>query len=355
MKITEIEVTLTHLPKGVPQSNTRAVYAPVVEVHTDEGLIGVSAGTFNSPAEAVLIEQLGERLIGEDPLQPEAVHRKLAPEGAWALRGSATFTQAAGILDVALWDILGKAANQPLWRLLGGNRDTVPCYATTRMRRELKAPGPLAEEAATIAAEGFRSMKMNLGGEPSVEAEVERVRTVREAVGNDVRIMADANNMYTPAQALAVGRRIEEYQLTWLEDPIAIHDVHALVDLCHALDTPIATGETLIGLTAFRPYLEARAFDVPMADVQSIGGITPFRKLAAAAEMFGFPVVPHFHHEISAHLIAAAPNGLIVEYGPRTSALFQGSPELVNGELHLSGRPGLGLEIDRAFVNKQKV
>jgi L-talarate/galactarate dehydratase len=355
MKITGIDVTVTHLPKDTPLTNSRPVYAPVVQVRTDEGLVGVSAGTFNGSAEIALISQLGEKLIGQDPLQPEMVHRKLGPSGAWALRGSETFAQAAAVLDIAVWDILGKAANQPLWRLLGGNSNHAPAYATTRMQREVKAPGPLAEAAAKCAAEGFRYMKMNLGAEATVAAEVERVRVVRETVGKDIQIMADVNNMFTPRRALEVGRRIEEYGLFWLEDPIPVHDIPALVELCRALDTPIATGETLVGLTSFRPYFEARAFDLPMADVQSLGGITAFRKLAAVAEMFGYPILPHFHYEISAHLICAAPNGLLVEYGPRSSALFEGAPEFRAGEVWLSDRPGLGMEIDWTFVNKQKV
>jgi L-alanine-DL-glutamate epimerase-like enolase superfamily enzyme len=355
MKITSVEVTLTYLPKDTPPTNSRPVYAPLVEMKTDEGLTGVSAGTFNGAGEVVLVRELAERLIGEDPRQPEMLFRKMAPGGAWALRGSEVFTEAAALLDIAMWDILGKAAGLPLWRLLGGARSHVPAYATTRMQREVKAPGPLAERAAQIASEGYRYMKMNLGAEATVAAEVERVKTVRETVGKDIHIMADVNNMFTPARALAVGRRIEEYELFWIEDPIPVHDIAGLLELKRALDTPIATGETLGSPIAFRPYLEARALDIPMADVQAVGGITPYRKLAGAAEMFGYPIVSHFHHEVSAHLIAAAPNGLVVEYGPRTSALFQGAPEFRDGEVHLSERPGLGLEIDWAFVNKVKV
>src|SRR5581483_8982745 len=250
MKITAVEVTVTHLPKDIPPTNSRPVYAPVIQVHTDEGITGVSAGTFNGSTEIALIGALGEKIVGEDPRQPEAIHRKLAPLGAWVPRGSETFAPAAALLDIAVWDILGKVAGQPLWRLLGGNTNHKPAYATTRMQREVKAPGPLAEAAAKCVAEGFRYMKMNLGAEHSTAAEVLRVKTVRETVGRDVRIMIDVNNMFTPTQALEVGRRIAEYDVFWLEDPIPVHNIGALVELRRELPFPIATGETLTGLNA---------------------------------------------------------------------------------------------------------
>jgi len=277
----------------------------------------------------------------------------MSPGGSWSGSGGIP-TQATAALDVAIWDLAAKAAGLPLYRLLGGYRNRVRAYATTRLGRDLSLP-ELVQTASALVKEGFKAVKMNVAGHPSVAIEVERVRAVREAIGPDVDLMADANSMWTPAQAIRVGHAIEEFQLFWLEDLVPIHNLVGLAEVCRALDTPIATGETLYGFTSFLPLFEARAVDVPMPDLMRVGGITPFRKVAHMAEAFGLPVANHLIHEVSTHLVAAVPNGLVVEYVPWSSEVFLGCPELQDGDLVLSERPGHGLQLDETFVAKHRI
>ncbi len=357
MKITGVEVIPVLVPLDHAFGPFSSVSVAVARLETDQGVEGLghamalSARHFGSLVLA--IEELSELVIGEDATQPERIYRKLSPNGSWSGSGGIP-TQATAALDVAVWDLAGKAAGLPLHRLLGGYRDRVPAYATTRLPRDLPLDA-LARTAAELAAEGFHTVKMNLGGQGLPSAEAERARTVREAVGPNVGIMADVNSMWTAAHAVRVGHALEEYQLTWLEDPVPIHDVAGLVEICRALDTPIATGETVYGFNNFRPLFEARALDVPMPDLMRVGGITPFRKAAHMAEAFGLPVANHLLWEVSAHVIAAVPNGLIVEYNDWSSKVFNGCPELDRGDLVLSGRPGHGLELDQAFVEKHRI
>jgi L-alanine-DL-glutamate epimerase-like enolase superfamily enzyme len=256
---------------------------------------------------------------------------------------------AMSALDVAVWDLTAKAANLPLYRLLGGFRNRVPVYASLRLSRE-QPPDRLAEIAGSLVRDGFRAMKMNLGAERSVEAEVQRVRAVREAIGYDVDLLVDVNSLWTPSRAIRVGHAIEEFRLFWLEDPVALTNIPGLAEVRRELETPIATGETLFGHPAFEPLFEARAVDFPMPDLMRVGGITPFMKIAHMAEGFGLPICNHLMPEISAQLVAAVPNGRIVEFVPFAWKLFRGCPELDNGELVMSERAGTGLELDEDFA-----
>jgi len=209
--------------------------------------------------------------------------------------------------------------------------------------------------AASLVEQGFRAMKMNLAGQTSIETELARVRAVRAAIGSDIDLLADVNSRWTPAQAIRIGQLIDEFRLFWLEDPVPIHDLSGLAEVRRALTTPIATGETLFSLAAFRSLFEARAVDIPMPDLPRVGGITPYLKIAHLAEAFGLPVACHLMPEISAQVVAAVPNGLIVEYVPWARRLFDGCPEVENGELVLSDRPGHGLELNADALAQYRV
>jgi L-alanine-DL-glutamate epimerase-like enolase superfamily enzyme len=290
------------------------------------------------------LRELAGRVVGEDPRQPERLWAKLNP----GLFGGVAALAVAAI-DVAVWDLNGKAAGLPLWRLLGGHRRRIPAYASLRLGREHPLD-KLPDMAAGLLQEGFRAMKMNLGAEASIEAELARVRAVRGAIDQDVRLLVDVNFHWTPAQAVRTGRALEEFDLFWLEDPVPTHDLEGLGEVRAALRIPIAAGEALYGLQHFRPLLRAGAASVAMPDLARVGGITPFMKVAHLAEAYGLPLASHLLPEISAHAVAAAPNGLIVEYVPFAMPLFRGCPELIDGDLLLSERPGHGLELDEDFA-----
>src|SRR4051812_3506077 len=357
MKITAVGVLAVRFPV---EGRADPVTAAVVRLQTDDGLEGLGHAIpftdLHVRSLGVAMEELGALLIGEDPRQPERLHRKLMPGGTGF---GGIDNMATAELDVGVCDLAAKSAGVPLYRALGGYRNRVPAYVSLRLPRTLTIAA-LRETAAALAARGFRAMKMNLGGQPpgvppSIEAEVERVQAVRETIGPDVHLLADVNSRWTAADAIRVGRALEQFGLYWLEDPVPIHDLEGLAEVRRALDTPLATGESLFALTAFRPLFAARAVDIPMPDLVRVGGITPFLKIAHLAEAFDLPVACHLLPEISAQVVAAVPNGQIVEYIPWAWGLFQGGPTLADGELVMSEQPGHGLTLDADFLKQHAV
>ena len=202
---------------------------------------------------------------------------------------------------------------------------------------------------------GFRQMKMQCGSEPTVAASLERVLVVREAVGPDVDLMCDINQLWSVNHAIEVGRRLEPYHLYWLEDPVAHDDYAGLARVADALTTPIAAGEYHYGIVPFRHLLEARSIDVVMIDLVRVGGITQWMKVAGMAEAFNLPVVSHLVPELHVHLVAAIPNGLTVEYMPWTLRLFEETPALEGGRLTVPTKLGLGLAFDQAAIKRYEV
>jgi L-alanine-DL-glutamate epimerase-like enolase superfamily enzyme len=255
---------------------------------------------------------------------------------------------------MACWDLKGKAAGQSVCELLGGRRDRVPTYASGALMR----PFPisyLAEAGPRLVEMGFRQMKMQCGSEPNLVTSVERVRVMREAIGPDVDLMCDINQLWSVHHAIEVGRRVEPYQLYWLEDPVAHDDYAGLARVADALTTPIATGEYHYGIVPFRHMVEARSLDIVMIDLMRVGGITQWLKVAGLAEAFNLPVVSHLIPEVHVHLVAAIPNGLTVEYMPWLLPLFEETPAIEDGLLVVPKKPGLGLAFDKAAIERYQV
>jgi L-alanine-DL-glutamate epimerase-like enolase superfamily enzyme len=300
------------------------------------------------------VDDLGAMTIGEDPLRLEGIIAKLraaavgsGPEGI--------FTLALAAIDIALWDIRGKVLNQPLWKLLGGARERVATYASGSLRRNLSLD-QVVTAAGRLKEKGFREAKMQLAlpGPTSPAKEVERARAVRAALGPDVKLMCDINQRWRPEEAIAIGRQVEDagVGLFWLEDVTSHDDYAGLARVNAALATPICGGELVYGIVPFRQMIEARSVDYVMIDLIRVGGITQWMKVAGMAEAFNLPVVSHVIPEIHSHLVAAAPNGLTVEYMGWMLKLFDGVAALEGGELVLSDRPGLGLSFDQETVNR---
>jgi L-talarate/galactarate dehydratase len=239
-------------------------------------------------------------------------------------------------------------------RLLGGLRDRVPTYASGALMRQHPLEY-LAEAGPRLVGMGFKQMKMQCGSEPTMSASVDRVRVMRESIGEDVDLMCDINQLWSVPHAVEVGRRIEPYHLFWLEDPVAHDDYPGLARVADALVTPIAAGEYHYGIVPFRHLLEACSIDVVMIDLLRVGGITQWMKVAGMAEAFNMPVVSHLIPEMHVHLVAAIPNGLTVEYMPWTQRLFEEYPAIEDGKLVVPDKPGLGLEFDRASLQKYQV
>jgi L-alanine-DL-glutamate epimerase-like enolase superfamily enzyme len=196
--------------------------------------------------------------------------------------------------------------------------------------------------------------QLALPGDTSPGKEVERMRRVREAIGPDIDLMCDINQRWRPEQAIDIGHRVEEagVGLFWLED-VATHDDYAgIARVNAALATPICGGELVYGIVPFRHMIEARSVDFVMIDLVRAGGVTPWLKIAGMAEAFNLPVVSHVIPEFHAHLVAAIPNGLTVEYMPWMLKLFEETPAVDKSDMVLSEKPGFGLAFDQAAVKR---
>jgi L-alanine-DL-glutamate epimerase-like enolase superfamily enzyme len=361
VKITQVTVDVLRVPVDRPYvAGARTVDANwhvLARVTTADGVEGIGYIVYPRPDLMTTIghaaRELGARLLGMSVLEPEAAWDRLARRGDWVGPGGLLHAALAP-LDIAVWDAAGKTLGQPLHRLLGGFRDRLPSYASDGLWYSL-SPDELAASAQRHVEGGFNAVKLRLGKEATAEREADRVRAVREAVGPDVRIMVDATESWSLARARRTGRVLQEAGIAWLEDPVHHLDVAGLADLRRQLEVPIAAGEHCYHLDAFRTLLDARAVDVVILDLARVGGITPWRAIAALAHGHRIPVCGHVVPEIQVHLLAAVPNGHMVEYVPRSAGILAAMPRLEHGNLVAPEGPGLGLELDAAAVGRHRV
>ena len=326
-----------------------------LRVGTDAGIEGIGYTFFGAALTGALkaaVDALGELAIGEDPMRTEAIAAKLRTAAAGSGPGG-ILTLALSAIDIALWDIRGKALNLPLWRMVGGHRERVPTYASGALMRTFPLEH-LVKAAPRLVEKGFRQMKTQLAlpGDTSPAIEVDRIRKVRESIGPGIDLMCDINQRWRVEQAIDIGSRIEDVRLSWLEDVTAADDYQGLARVADALATPVCGGEYLYGPAPFRQMLEARSVDIVMIDLMRAGGITQWLKIAGMAEAYNLPVVSHLVPEIHVHLIAAIPNGLTVEYMPWTFKIFEEVPVPDKGELAVPQGPGLGLKFDEAALKR---
>ena len=358
----------------------------LVQVTTDDGRVGFGeaaafGGSLES-VEAVVLHDLRPSLVGEDPFTVERLWSRMARRSHQ--RGSrGLLLMAISGVDIALWDLIGQATGTPLYRLLGGYRDTLDCYASAGFYAGGKGPAQLAEEVGGYAARGFRTVKIKVGRNPevmlnplpdmwasdyatvSLEEDVERVRAARRAIGPRTRLAIDANNAWTPAVALRFMRLVADEDVCWLEEPVATEDVAGSAAVARALEVPVAGYETETGLAGFRELVARRAVDIVQPDVTWTGGITETRKVAALAQAHGLPVVPHVFSSAVAtianmHLIAALPNAGLLEFdqnpNPLRSELFEEPIEVSpEGTVRLPDRPGLGVRLRQETVDRYRV
>ncbi|HVY17223.1 MAG TPA: mandelate racemase/muconate lactonizing enzyme family protein [Rhodopila sp.] len=359
MKITHYEAVHLNIPEDDPLANMpeeagRKRPIVILRLRTDDGIEGIGVTFYGGKMTGSLrlaVAELAALTVGEDPLRIEHIVAKLRNGTGDSCGPGGVFSLALSAIDVALWDIKGKALNQPLWKLLGGHRDKVPTYASGSLRRGLT--DDQAQKAAQILVQkGFKEMKtqMALPGHPTIADEIRRVRLVREAIGPDIKLMCDINQRWRPEQAIDIGSRVEDVGLFWLEDVTTADDYQGLARVTAALKTPIAGGEYLYGIAPFRQMIEARSVDIPMIDICRAGGVTQWMKIAGMAEAFNLPVVSHVMPEILCHLVAACPNGLTVEYMPWMLCLYEETPVVDNGMLILPTKPGLGLKFDEKAI-----
>jgi L-alanine-DL-glutamate epimerase-like enolase superfamily enzyme len=361
MRVTGYTTHLVKMPAdnplvvGLPERHDTREFV-TLELQTDQGLVGVGMTFFGGALSAALkagVDAFAELTVGQDPCQVEALAGR-AQAAAGSAGPGGVYTLALAAVDMACWDLRGKAEGKSVCELLGGLRERVPAYASGALLRQHPV-GYLAEAGPRLVGMGFRQMKMQCGSEPTVSGSVERVRVMRESIGPDIDLMCDINQLWSVPHAVRVGHQIEPYGLFWLEDPVTHDDYAGLATVADALVMPIAAGEYQYGIVPFRHMLEARSIDIVMIDLLRVGGITQWLKVAGMAQAFNKPVVSHLIPEIHMHLMAAIPNALTVEYMPWTYRLWTEFPRVDDGHLSVPRKPGLGLEFDRESIARYTI
>jgi L-alanine-DL-glutamate epimerase-like enolase superfamily enzyme len=327
-----------------------------VEIETDDGCQGTgysyTIGTGGRAVLQLLRSDLLHRLIGEDARRIEALWHKLF----WATHGTAVgaiTSLALAAVDIALWDLRGKALGQPLWLLAGGASPRVPLYDTEGGWLHLETDDLVAGARQAIA-QGWPGIKLKVG-KPSPAEDLERLRAVRAAVGPHVHIMVDANQSMTYPEARRRARLFEEVDLFWFEEPLPAEDIGGHARLAASTSIPIAVGESLYSPSHFREYLVTGAAGIIQPDVARIGGITPWLKTAHLAETFNVKVAPHFLMELHVSLAAAIPNALYVEYIPQLRAVTTAEMEIVDGYACAPSAPGIGISWNREAIARLRV
>jgi L-alanine-DL-glutamate epimerase-like enolase superfamily enzyme len=328
----------------------------VIQVQTDEGIEGVSfvgyagyvAGMLAALKETV--DALLEQTVGRDPFDVQQITERLRTLNGGA-SPSGLVARATSAIDVALWDIKGKALGMPCWKLLGAAEGRVRAYGSGHLWRHYTV-SELAEWAPKLIDAGFRAMKLRLGAEDSVAKELERMRVLRGVVGPGIEIMVDINQGWSVHHATQMGRRLADFDLYWLEDPTHFQDYAGMARIAEALDLPVCSGEYHYGVVPFRHMLEARSVDIAMVDLFRVGGFTGFLKAAHLAEAFNIPVVSHLATELFMHVLPAVPNALYLEHVPWTFPLWKQPPVIEDGYLVIPEGTGLCLELDEERLAK---
>ena len=330
----------------------------VVEIFTDDGLAGIGNAALAPQVTKQAIDlYLKALLIGQNPWDIEFLWQHMYRKTmAFGRKGIGMVAISA--VDIALWDLLGKSAKQPVYRLLGGKtKERIPVYASRLYATQLSE---LAVESARYKNEGFKAMKLRFGWGPAdgadgMQRNVELVRTVREAVGNDIDVMADAYMGWTLDYAKRMLPLLEPFHLRWLEEPVIPDDIQGYAELKSYARIPIAGGEHEFTLYGFRDLLQARAVDYIQFDTNRVGGITQARKIAALAEAYSIPVIPHAGQMHNYHVVMASLNSPMAEYFPMVDVevgnelfwyLFAGEPNAKDGFIDLDDQiPGFGLTV----------
>lgn len=359
MKIVDVRTTLLSVPLRPPLADSTHVLNQIqwilVDVHTDEGVVGNSFMlTFDYGPEllrGIVDTELRKVVVGQDAADLAGIWKRCYQQCEYiGQHGVAAWGIAA--IDIALWDLLGKSLGVPVARLLGGNRTQVPVYGSGGWLSW--STDELIANVAAYVARGFTMVKMKVGG-PSLTRDVDRVRAVREAIGDDVGLMVDANQAWSPHAAISFARQVQDQNIAWLEEPVGKEDLDGYVRVASSVDIPVATGEREYSLGAFRDMLVRQGAAILQPDALRIGGLSQMLKVAHLAESFGRSVAPHFYKEIDVHLLAAINNGMALEYFPWLDDLLEYPLAISHGVATVPTRPGLSLQFKDAAVQEYRV
>ena len=345
----------------------------IVEIETNDGMVGWGECYGPSAVSKAFIDsQFGPRIIGRDPFDVEVIWEDLYNRiKDYGTKGMAI--SAISGIDIALWDVIGKSCGQPIHKLIGGSyRDEVTAYATGLYFIDMdRLIEEAVEEAIEFKQNGFMAIKMKIGlGD--LKLDIRRVEAVRKAVGDDMRLMVDANNCFTVPQAIKIGRELEKLDIEWFEEPISPEDLDGYVEVTRALDMAVAGGENEFTRWGFRDIVVRKAMDIVQPDVCAAGGISECRKIATLASAHGVECVPHAWGSVigvaaTLHFLAALPD---------QPPSFKGNPPLFefeqcenpfrdllsvepiiqrNGKVSIPKGSGLGIEINRHILDQYRV
>ena len=370
-KIKEIEFSILTAPNEkrphwvslfkVPSANEL-----LVRMKTDDGVEGFGLATSYTditPLVNVVKGGLSDEILGMDALSPERLYEKLfgltfsrkAAENSW---GREALIRISSAVDIACWDIVGKMANLPLYRLFGGYRNKVPCYVTCAYYRDGKDNAELRDEIQMLVEQGHKGFKGKVGG-LSLNEDIARMEIVREIIGPDKDLMIDVNRAWDLKTAIEGARLLEPLQPVWLEEPVRwTDDRRELKLLSQQTNIPLSGGESEVTSYGCRAMIEEQAIQILQFDCTMFGGFTEGRKLAALCELNHVDVAPHHDCFIHAPLVAGTPAGRIVESftdperDPLQAELYENPPQIDNGWLTLNEAPGLGLTLSESAVKK---
>ena len=370
-KIKEIEFSILTAPDEkrphwvslfkVPSANEL-----LVRMRTEDGVEGFGLATSYTditPLVNVVKGGLSDEILGMDALSPEGLYEKLfgltfsrkAAENSW---GREALIRISSAVDIACWDIVGKMANLPLYRLFGGYRNKVPCYVTCAYYRDGKDNAELRDEIQMLVEQGHKGFKGKVGG-LSLNEDIARMEIVREIIGPDKDLMIDVNRAWDLKTAIEGARLLEPLQPVWLEEPVRwTDDRRELKLLSQQTNIPLSGGESEVTSYGCRAMIEEQAIQILQFDCTMFGGFTEGRKLAALCELNHIDVAPHHDCFIHAPLVAGTPAGRIVESftdperDPLQAELYENPPQIDNGWLTLNEAPGLGLTLSESAVKK---
>lgn len=337
----------------------------VVEVETSEGYVGIgNVALAPRIAKAIIDQYLAPLIIGHDPFDNEYLWQRMyLSTHAWGRKGVAM--AAISAIDIALWDIMGKATGKPVFKLLGGRtKEKIPCYASKLYRTDLKE---MQDEAQSYLDQGFTAMKMRFGygpkdGPQGVRENLKSVAAIREVIGEDIDLMLECYMGWNLEYTKRILPKLEKFQPRWLEEPVIADDIDGYAELNQLTSIPISGGEHEFTSYGFKQLLDKKAVSVVQYDTNRVGGITAAHKINALCEAYSIPVIPHAGQMHNYHLTMSTLASPMSEYFPVNDVevgnelfyyIFEGDPEPVNGFIDLDdNKPGLGLSINTRYLDQ---
>ena len=365
-----IEVYVLNNPKDIKPHWVSHFIVPtanelLIKIKTKNGNSGFGLATSYTDIKPIIkpfTNGLQDLIIGEDPFCPEKIYDKIfkltdtrmSSEKGWSREAIIRISAA---LDIACWDLVGKAANIPLYKLFGGYRNKVPVYVTCAYYRDGKDEIELRDELKKLIDIGHQSFKVKVGG-LSIKEDAKRLETIRNEIGNQKDLMIDVNRAWDLKTAIEGVEEFKKFNPIWIEEPVRWEDDRRnLKLLSKQTDIPLSGGESEITIYGCRSMIEEEAIQILQFDCTMFGGFTNGKKLSALCEINHIDIAPHHDCYIHAPLVASSPSGRIVESfdderDPIQSELFENQHKMSNGWIYLNENPGLGFDISEAALKK---